>query len=191
MAVSEVQICNLALSKIGDEFSISAIGEDGREGEQCELFFQHTRDHILQSHPWNFAIGRSALSQDATSPAFEYTNQFLLPGDFLRALSLYNEQEPFKIEGDRLLTDASTANLVYIKKVTNTVLFPPLFTEILVTRLAAEMSQVISDDNALTERLFIESDKKLREAKRRDGQEGTPDNIISRGPTDFKNGFFK
>jgi hypothetical protein len=191
MAVSEVQICNLALSKIGDEFSISAIGEDGREGEQCELFFEHTRDHILQSHPWNFAIGRSALSQDATSPAFEYTNQFLLPGDFLRALSLYNEQEPFKIEGDRLLTDASTANLVYIKKVTNTVLFPPLFTEILVTRLAAEMSQVISDDNALTERLFIESDKKLREAKRRDGQEGTPDNIISRGPTDFKNGFFK
>jgi len=191
MAVSEVKICNMALAKIGSDFQISAIGEDGREGEQCEVFYEHTRDHLLQSHPWNFAIGRSALSQDATSPSFEYSNQFLLPGDHLRAIELYDEDEEFKIEGDRLLTDASTANLIYIKKVTNTTLFPPLFVEALATRLAAEMAQVIADDNRLSERLFVEFEKKFREAKRRDGQEGTPDKIISRGPTDFKNGFYK
>ena len=196
MAISDVQICNIALSKIGDENSISAIGEAGREGIQCELFYEHTRDHLLQAHPWNFAIGRSTLSQDAVSPDFEFDNQYLLPGDYLRALHLYREDASFKIEtksdsSKRLLTDASIANLVYIKKVTDTSQYSPLFIEALATRLAAEMSDVISSDNTKTSRLFAEFEKKFREAKRRDGQEGTPDNIVSRGPTDFKNGFFK
>ena len=191
MAISEVQICNIALSKIGDEKSISAIGEDGREGEQCALFYEHTRDHLLQSHPWNFAIGRAALSADATSPAFEFNNQYLLPADHLRSIKLYNELEDFKIEGDRLLTDAASANLIYIKKIINTTLFPPLFVEALATRLAAEMCDVIAEDGGKTSRLFGEFQVKFREAKRRDGQEGTPDKIISRGPTDFKNGVFK
>lgn len=188
---SAVDICNLALSKIGSENRISQIGEAGREGEQCELFYEHTRDHLLQSHPWNFAIGRKALSQDANSPAFEFDNQFLLPGDYLRSWKLYNDNNPFKVEGDRLLTNSSSVNLIYIKKITNTTLFPPLFVEALATRLAAEMCDVIASDNTKTQRLFAEFEVKFREAKRRDGQEGTPDNIISTGPTNFKNGFWK
>ncbi len=191
MAISEVQICNIALSKIGDENTISAIGEDGREGEQCELFYEHTRDHLIQSHLWNFAIGRVALSQDATSEDFEYTNRFILPADHLRSIELYNELEPFRVAGNRLLTNAATANLVYIKKITDTTLFSPLFVECLATRLAAELSSVIANNEKQTIRLFEEFKQKFREAKRRDGQEGTPDNIISRGPTDFKTGFFK
>jgi hypothetical protein len=188
---TDVGICNIALSKIGSENRISQIGEDGREGEQCELFYEHTRDHLLQSHPWNFAIGRSALSQDATSPSFEFDNQFLLPADCLRVWKLYNDDNPFKIEGDRLLTDSSSVNLIYIKKVTDTSLFPPLFVEAIATRLAAEMCDVIASDETKSQRLFAEFEVKFREAKRRDGQEGTPDNIISTGPTDFKNGFWK
>lgn len=188
---TDVGICNLALSKIGSENRISAIGEDGREGEQCELFYEHTRDHLLSGHPWNFAMGRAALSQDATSPAFEFNNQFLLPADCLRVWKLYNDDNTFKVEGDKLLTDSSSVNLIYIKKVTDTSLFPPLFVETIATRLAAEMCDVIASDETRTQRLFAEFSDKHREAKRRDGQEGTPDKVISTGPTDFKNGFWK
>lgn len=187
MAVSDVQICNLALAKIGDESRISAIGEDGREGEQCELFYEHTRDFLLQSHPWNFAAGRVALSQDATSPDFEYTNQFVLPADYLRALDLYNEAEPYKIEGKRLLTNASVANLKYTRKIIDTTQFTPLFSETLAVKLGYELSNVIAGTKKIT---LEDVEKSMREAKRRDGQEGTPDRIISTGPIDFKNGFW-
>jgi len=174
---SEVEICNAALIKMGDENTISAIGEDGREGETCELMYPQVRDLLLASHPWNFAIGRSTLSKNATSPAFEFDNQFLLPGDYLRGLMLYDSDEPWKVEGDQLLTNASTVKLIYIKKVTDTGIFPPLFVEALATRLAAEMAEVITGSSSRSAKLFKEFESKFREAKRRDGQEGTPDSL--------------
>lgn len=177
--VSEVEICNAALLKVGDENTISALGEDGREGETLALVYPQTRDLLLASHPWNFAIGRSNLSKDAVSPAFGFSNQFLLPGDLLRALGLYGTSEPWKVEGDRLLTDAGTAKLIYIKKVTDTGKFSPLFTEALATRIAAEIAEVITGSQEKAQKLFQEFQIKFREAKRRDGQEGTPDNIQS------------
>ena len=69
--VSEVDICNAALIKLGDENTISAIGQDGREGEVCELMYSQVRDRLLASHPWNFAIGRSTLTADTATPDFE------------------------------------------------------------------------------------------------------------------------
>lgn len=175
--VSEVEICNAALIKLGNENTISAIGEDGREGETCELMYPQVRDLLLSSHPWNFAMARKTLSADSSTPAFEYSNAFQLPGDYLRAIKLYNTDERWKVEGTLLLTDAATANLIYVSKETNTGKFSPLFVEALSTRLAAEMAEVITGSRARAESLMAEAHKKLREAKTRDGQEGTPDNV--------------
>lgn len=185
---SEVSICNRALSKIGSENRISALGEDGRAGEQCELLYSAIRDELLQAHPWNFAMARAALSLDAISPAFEYSNQFIIPADMLRAVELYNEREPFKIEGDRLLTNAGTANLKYIKRVTNPTVFSPLFCSTFVLKLGMALQNVIAGSTKIDDKEF---EKTFREAKRRDGQEGTPDGILSTGPVDFKNGIFR
>jgi hypothetical protein len=170
---SDVQICNSALTKLGHEDKIAAIGQDGVEGETCALMYPQIRDLLLASHPWNFAIGRSALSQNAVSPDFEFDNQFLLPGDYLRGLSLYNTECKWKIESGNLLTDSSTANLVYIKKVTNTGKYSALFVEALATRLAAEIGKTIGNSAAEVRQLFAEFKSKFSEAKTRDGQEGT------------------
>lgn len=187
---SEVSICNLALSKIGARKSISSLTEAGLEAETCNLHYEHLRDMLLQSHPWNFAIARASLSENATSPAFEYENQFYLPADYLRAIKLYNESQSWKVEGDQLLTDANTVNLIYIKKQTNPTFFPPLFVECLATLLAAEIEEEITNDTSKSAKLRQEFKEKFREAKRRDGQEGTPDRIISNGPAGFKSGIY-
>jgi len=174
---SEVEICNAALIKIGNENTISALGEDGREGETCDLMYPIVRDALLQSHLWNFAMARKTLSEDGSTPAFEYTNAFQLPGDYLRAVSLYDTDERWKVEGDLLLTDASTAKLIYIKKVTNTGNFTALFVKALVLSLAVDLSEVINTSTSKKQTLQAELKAVMREAKRRDGQEGTPDNI--------------
>ncbi len=184
--VSEVDICNAALVKLGDENTISALGQDGREGEICELMYPQVRDRLLASHPWNFAIGRRTLIADTTDPDFEFNNQYFLPGDFLRALGMFDSQERWKIEGDKLLTDENIVQLLYIKKVTNTGQYPALFSETISSTLAGEIAEVITGSTNKAKFFLEEGEKKHREAKRRDGQEGTPDNFQSNVYTSTK-----
>jgi len=184
---SEVEICNAALIKLGDENVITALGQNGREGETCELMYPQIRDRLLADHPWNFAIGRSTLIQDTSSPDFEFDNQFHLPSTFLRGLKLYDTAEKWKIEGNKLVTNASIANLMFIQKITDPGKFSPLFTEALSTTLAAEMAEVITGSTTKATKLLKEADIKLKEAKRRDGQEGTPDNFQTDVFTTYKN----
>jgi len=186
MAVSVVSICNLALSKIGVRSKISSIDAAGILPETCKIHYEHTRDVLLQSHLWNFAMSRKALSRNAVAPVFEYTYQYLLPADCLRVVSMYNESAAFKVEGSNLLTNATAVNLKYISRITNELLFTPLFIESLATRLAAEMEEEITGSTDKSNKLNGEFKVKFKEAKRRDGQEGTPDRVISRGPADFK-----
>lgn len=176
---SEVEICNLALFKIGQSQQISALGEEGVLGESFEVLYPHTRDYLLASHPWNFAIGRSALTKDANSPAFDYSSQYVLPSDYLRAVRLWNTKEDWRVEGDRLLTDASPANLIYIKRITDVTKFSPLFQELLVTKMAADLALTIKADATKKGLLDREAERMWREAKRRDGQEGTPLGFIA------------
>lgn len=175
--VSEVGIINAALSKI-DGNAITSIGQDGVEGEVSQTLYTLTRDALLASHPWNFAIGRSELTLDASAPAFEFDNQYLLPADCLRCVKLYNTSLMWKKEGNRLLTDASTAQLIYIKKVTDTGLFSPGFTEALITKLAAEMTVKITGSQTAAQGLYQEFKDKLKDAKKQDGQEGLMDDFV-------------
>lgn len=178
---SEVAICNGALVKLGNENIIASLTEAGREAETCNLLYTQVRDALLQEHPWNFAIGRKTLSQDGSSPAFEFDNAFQLPSDCLRALMLFDSDERWKVEGSLLVTDASTAKLIYIKKITDPAKFTPLFTELLKTRLAHELCEVITGSTVKKSELAKELKALTREARRRDGQEGTPENINANG----------
>lgn len=180
---SEVEICNIALVKMGSRKQIEALGEAGIEGESFAFMYPHQRDKMLTSHPWNFAIKRSQLSSDTTAPAFQYANQYHLPSDYLRAVKLYNTHEKWIVESDRLLTDASPANLVYIARITDVTKFSPLFQEALAADLAAEMSLTINSDGTKSNLLRQQADKLIREAKRRDGQEGIPDFLQAEGFT--------
>lgn len=174
---SEVDIVNSGYIKMGNENTITAIGQDGREGEVAEVMYPLIRDKMLAAHPWNFAVGRSSLTADTTTPSFEYNYQYYLPGDFLRGLGLYDSDERWKIEGDRLLTDETAPKLIYIKKITNTGKFPALFSEALSDEFAAQTCEVITGSTARADVLKEKARESFREAKRRDGQEGTPDNI--------------
>ena len=152
MALSETKICNLSLSDIGskriNDFSDDT--EDSLQAIQCRLHFEPTRDALLRSHWWRFARARAALSQDATDPAFEWDNQFILPRDFLRFRSIYEESgttsksRRHTIEGQRLLTNLSAVSLRYIRKVTDVKEFDPLFVQLLVLELDLKLVMPIA-----------------------------------------------
>lgn len=178
MASSQTDICNMALLKI-TRTTITSIDQDIPEAIYCKQYYDHIRDSLLRSHFWNFAKKRQSLQRLATTPAFGYTYQYDLPADYIRAVKLYNTTAPYKIEGKKLLTDDNSVSLIYISKVTDPTQFDALFVEVFSTLLAAELSRPVTGSEDYRERLLKEADKKMTEAKRRDGQEDTPDDIMT------------
>jgi len=53
MAVTQVDICNLALKRIGANV-IAAIDESTKEAEHCNAFWDYILDEVLEEIPWNF-----------------------------------------------------------------------------------------------------------------------------------------
>ena len=146
-ALSVTRILNAALAKIGSKRinNYEDAAENSPQAIHCRMHYEMTRDSLLRSHFWRFASARAELSEDTTAPDFEWDNQFILPNDFLRFRSIYEEDgttsksRRHAIEGQRLLTNLSTVSLRYVKKVTDPTKFDPLFVELLILQLALKL----------------------------------------------------
>ena len=67
MASSEVAICNLALTYIGDS-SITALTDNSDRARACNAHYEDCRDQVLRMHPWNSSIIRKSLAALTDSP---------------------------------------------------------------------------------------------------------------------------
>jgi len=177
---SEVQICNVALSKLGED-SITALSEDSKAGRACNLIYADTRDNLLRAHPWNFAVTRQSLARLTTTPTYEFSYEYQLPTDCLKVLNLDPEGDDvtFKVEGRKVLTDEATANILYVARITDPTIFDSLFIEVLSAKLAAELAVTLTESITLADFLHQKYEKALSEARGMDAQEGTPNNIIA------------
>jgi hypothetical protein len=189
MATSEVAICNLALTKLGQE-QILALTENSKAGRLCNLHYAHTRDALLRDHLWNFAIKRVELALSTTTPAFDFAYQHTLPSDLLRLLTTnLTRDAEFKVEGEFLMSDSSSVKIKYIAQITDVGLFDQLYIEALSARLAAELAIPLTDSKALAELMFGLYHDKMRSARSVDAMEGTPDNIKADAWLDARLGY--
>lgn len=78
MAMTDVQIGNLALARLGSSLRITALTDGSVQADQCALFFENLRDMVLEDFPWSFATRHEALveDEDATHPFYEYVHDF-------------------------------------------------------------------------------------------------------------------
>lgn len=143
--VNETGLCNRSLGRIGANQIKNVETDTTVPAIQCRLHYEPTRDALQRSHKWRFARDRSELEQDDTDPDFEWDNQFSLPADFVRFISVFEEEATFSrhrrhaIEGSKYLTNFDTVSLRYVKKVTDVTEFDSLYTEILVLQLALKL----------------------------------------------------
>ena len=189
---TEVSICSNALRRLGDS-PITSLTEDSERGRLCNAFYEPSRDAILRSHTWNFAINRANLAKLSTSTAFEYANQFALPTDpfCLRVLKMEFEDYEFKIEnlagqGRVLLTDEGEAKIIYIARVTDPSLFDSMFVDVLTAKLAVDLAYPVTNSTTLQVQMQKLFERKLSEARSLDSTEGSTDSLISTVFTDFR-----
>ena len=158
---SVVQICNMALSHIGEEANVSSIAPpDGSvNAGLCATFYDAVRAEMLESGDFNFSLKRVALAEVAnasTTWAYAYAK----PSDCLKAKRIpypldtvtvftqddtnYNPNDrggaEFDIEGEVIYTNEPEAVLLYVRDVTDSTKFTPSFTVALSYLLASYLA---------------------------------------------------
>ena len=187
---SVVDICNSALNMLGGNTIIS-LTETSKNARLCNQRYELVRDAVFREHPWNCLQKRVELAKDTDAPAFEFASAFTLPADCLRVLrsenSNFSNNERFRIEGRKLLTDESTIKILYVASITDTTQYDASLIETLSARLSAELAYPITQSSTLMDRMFSLYQQKLKDARFADATEGTVDDETRIQADDFIN----
>lgn len=90
---SVVDICNLALARLGDEATVSSIDppEGSAQAEHCARFYPIARDTLLEAHQWTFCTKRATPAViDAGIVQWQYA--YAAPADLIDIISVMNYQ---------------------------------------------------------------------------------------------------
>lgn len=181
MAQSSTSICNQALARLGAKRinSYEDASDTKPEALYCRLFYEQTAKALLRSHIWWFAKHRVQLSQDTSSPSFQWTYAYTLPNDFLRPILVYDGSDnptgeteyDYELEGARLLTDDSAVYLKYVRWVADESSWDALFTELMILHLAKKLVIPLSQDVQLKTEIENDLVPLMRRVRAMDRQE--------------------
>jgi len=146
--------------------------------------YTQVRDDLLRSHNWNFATRRRKLAQTSTDPTFEFDHAYVLPSDWLRTVSvhdndagagtlLYREEEVSN-QG-AIVASADEIWIRYIYRVTDPNRMPADFRAALAYSLALAIPGVSNLSAAREDRLEDRAERRIRKAKHSDAMGSAPE----------------
>lgn len=174
-----VDIANNALMYVGER-SIASLGDEKVTAALCSQFYVPCRNSVFRSHPWSCATKRTILSPLKDKPVFGYSNQFVLPADFIRALSIECNLD-YVIEQDRILTNADDIRLVYVFENEDVNTWDDLLIEAVSLSLAAKIAYPITASVSKEEAIKGDLERLLKKARAVNAQE-TPSESITGFP---------
>lgn len=191
MAESPVQICNMALGKIGISMFIADLAERSNEARTCRVFYDAARDRTLEEAPWKFAE-RAAELQQVSGVKGPWLYRYRYPNDALVARFVVEEGMAFdgpgvsfqvmedEVNGGKvILTNSESAVLIYTARITNTKMFSALFDDAFSWALAADIASPLSAAPGMAQSarqayalaLNVASGRNLNEGKQEQSQE--------------------
>lgn len=158
---TKITIANNALAMLADD-PISDFNEGTVRSALVRDQYENVRDNVLRMLPWNCAVKRLNLSPDVAAPIFGYAYQYTLPSDWLRTLSISNEDDivDFRIEGRKILTDQEALQLRYIYRNDDPSTYDAGLINVITYRMAEALAYPIT--KSTTQAQFMEA--KAREA---------------------------
>ncbi len=132
---SQVSICNIALSHLGNRARVASIAPpDGSvEADLCATFFQPALDELIEMADWSFARKRATLAVLTTNESDLWTYAYARPSDCMverRIVSgnqtVYEEDSAtFVVEDGKIYTNQENAKLIYTRSITDVSILPP------------------------------------------------------------------
>ncbi len=198
-----VDICNLALSHLGDKATVASIEppEGSPQASHCSRFYPVARDFMLEAHDWGFNTARAQLADQsvATPPPSPWQFAYALPANCLRLLSVLppdadsdDRRQAYVREtaggADLIYCNQSDAVARYTWRVLDPTRFSPLFVDAVSRLLASYLAgPVIKGDEgarmadaqfkaalAILERAKLSDSRQVRSDIWRDDLRGRP-----------------
>jgi hypothetical protein len=148
MAYTATDICNKALSIIGQKPITSYDDPQTKEGTLCTQLFPMACEDIFSMHPWSCLLKRVQLAADTEAPAFGYAYKYRIPADNLRIYRVSVEgtdHVDYKTEGGYILTDeAAPLFLLYVGNPTSYEILDPQVRILLTYQLAEYLAMPIT-----------------------------------------------
>lgn len=184
MATSPVDVCNIALKRLGAD-AIVDFSEGTSRASLCSQIYQTTVDRILREFEWNCAQFRVALVRRTDVPAFGYQHMYTLPT--LPYCLKVNETDPSDaeydiensidslgvVQGKVLVTDETQMFIRYTGRLTDVTQWDASFTDAVAADLAVQMAYPLTENAGLAKILGVEAQNALQHARSLDSQEGS------------------
>ena len=168
ISLTKTDICNGALSLVG-ESSITDLDTDpAEEGVQCRIHYLRTRQKCFERLDWRFLQNTVQLTADPVKTNARFGSSFLVPSNFVRIVSsdldLINAY--YFYEGDRIVVDdvQDTILLTYIAEEENAGRYSPHFVEYFEYALAERLAYALTKDRLVVREIREMSERKFAEA---------------------------
>lgn len=177
---SLVEIANMALGEVSEQ-AITTVNDATTPATHVRLHIYQAIREVLASGNWKCARQPAVLGRLTALPEFGWAYAYQLPTDYI-GMYEFNEvtteerfQDMFEVNGKTLLTDESTASIVYIKDLSSDgndiSAMPPLMVKACYLTLAAKIAWPLQQSRTLKETLEASAEKALTKAKTRDARE--------------------
>ena len=131
---SKVELCNLAISHLGNFGTISNIDTPQSDKEIAfALWYDISRQTFLKMTMPNFALARKSLALVVETPPPPFSFSYAYPADCLKVLGIGNIEDKlnnYTVEGDRIYTNVEYEDglpIRYIKDITDVTAMSPEF----------------------------------------------------------------
>tara|TARA_Y100000401_G_scaffold29233_3_gene21302 strand:- start:7867 stop:8478 length:612 start_codon:yes stop_codon:yes gene_type:complete len=193
---SKTAICNKALRRLSISQPILNVDtDDTTQSGILKASYDEVLESVLRMHNWNFATFRQSLNIDTSKViSYGYKNAYVLPTipKFLKLTSIEGN-EPFVIENNYILTDASSLKISFIGKVTDVNKYDSLFIDCFALKLAYEVGFALTENRALVGEIGEEFLQMLKASSSKDNQEKSLSSSEGMGISSFNqartNGF--
>lgn len=185
LPAAPVDIANMALDLLGQP-PVASINppENTDAAKLVARHYDAVRQAVLRKYVWNFAKKRITCTRNGT-PAFDFSDAYALPNDFVRLLSINGDTElqqttDYDIQGRDILLNASGATSVklrYIRDEKDVNKWDALFRNIVILTLASQCAYQLTKQKSVVERIEGLLKLELPDAVSIDGQERPPQRI--------------
>jgi hypothetical protein len=188
-----VDIANQALLWMGEDV-ITSFEDESVRANIMKVNYIPTRDGVLESHEWSFAIERWIPGKLTDDPIYGGLNAFSVPPEILRVLTVERrydtpainnkigsyEQLDWVLEYDRILCNEEVIHCRGIRRIEQEGRFSPLFVQAFAAKLAALTALSLTASVEIQANMYALFDRFMATAKSRDGLQGRSKRLRSR-----------
>lgn len=174
---SKVQICNLALIRVGAS-RITSLSDNTETAKLCNTLYDDTAEEVMSRGEWTSVITRATLNQTTNTPAYGFAFEFQLPTN-PRQLKILDINEittgdvAFRIEGDKLLSDESTMKIRYMGFLDDTGSYDTYLKRSITLKLSSLLALPLTGSVQLANNLNIEYERSITSGLAMNGQQGS------------------